>query len=123
MDITSIAAFRVNTLLPDTTSKSPVGESQQSFQDVLSSAAQDDGTKVKKAAQQFEGLMIGQMLKSVHEANNDGALGSDDDPSSSTAMEMDFENIAQTIAASGGLGLAKLAEKALAAKPKQSNQG
>ena len=118
MNISSIAALRLNRLVQNTTNKSPGMQSQFSFQDVLSTTAQDDGTKVKKAAQQFEGLILGQMLKSVHESSDEGVLGSGGDPSGSTAMEMAFEHIAQTIAANGGLGLAKFAEKGLAAKPK-----
>ena len=118
MDITGIASLRLNTAFQNTGNKSPGVQSQPSFQDVLSTTVQDDGTKVKKAAQQFEGLILGQMLKSVHESSDDGMLGSGGDPSGSTAMEMAFEHIAQTIAANGGLGLAKFAEKGLAAKPK-----
>ena len=118
MDITSIATLPVTTTLKSMTSKSPDAESQPSFHDILSTASHDDGTKVKKAAQQFEGLILGQMLKSVHESNDEGVLGSGDDPSGSTAMEMAYENIAQTMAANGGLGLAKFVEKGLAAIPK-----
>jgi Rod binding domain-containing protein len=118
MNIASIATLRLNAALENTTGKSPGAKSQPSFQDVLSTATHDDGTKVKKAAQQFEGLILGQMLKSVHESNDDGVLGGGDDPSASTAMEMAYENIAQTMAANGGIGLAKFVEKGFAAKPK-----
>ena len=117
MDIASIAALRINAPLENLTRKASGADSGPSFQDVLSTAAQDDGTKVRKAAQQFEGLILGQMLKSVHESSDDGVLGNADDPSGSTAMEMAYENIAQTMAANGGLGLAKFVEKGLAAKP------
>jgi len=117
MEISSIAALRSNTPLQNTAIQPPLAGSQPSFQDVLSTASNDDATKVKKAAQQFEGLIIGQMLKSMHESSDDNVSGGGD-PSGSTAMEMAYENIAQTIAANGGLGLAKFAEKGLAAKPK-----
>ena len=117
MDVASIAALRSFSPLQSATRKTA---DQPSFQDVLATAAKDDPAKVKKAAQQFEGLILGQMLKSVHEASDDGVLGNADDPSGSTAMEMAFENIAQTMAANGGLGLAKFVEKGLAAKPASS---
>ena len=60
---------------------------------------------VAEAAKQFEALLIGQMLKASHGDDEDGWLGSGDDPGSATAMELAEGQFAQALAQSGGLGL------------------
>ena len=72
----------------------------------------DDPAKVKDAAKQFEALLIGQMMKSMHDSEG-GWLGTGDDDSSSSAMEYGQEIFAQSMAKSGGLGLANLITKGL----------
>ena len=59
-----------------------------------------------EAAQQFEALMIGQMLK---EARGDasGWLGSGEDTGDSTLGAVAEEQFAQALAKSGGLGLSQ----------------
>ena len=72
----------------------------------------DDPAKVKDAAKQFEALLIGQMMKSMHDSEG-GWLGTGNDESSSAAMEYGQEMFAQSMAQNGGLGLAKLVAKGL----------
>ena len=72
----------------------------------------DDPAKVKDAAKQFEALLIGQMMKSMHDSEG-GWLGTDSDDSSSTAMEYGQEMFAQAMAKNGGFGLADLVAKGL----------
>jgi len=72
----------------------------------------DDPAKIKSAATQFEALMIGQMLKSMHDSEG-GWLGTGDDESASSAMEYGQEIFAQALAANGGLGLATLVARGL----------
>jgi peptidoglycan hydrolase FlgJ len=72
----------------------------------------DDPAKVKESAKQFEALLIGQMLKSMRDSEG-GWLGTGEDDSSSSAMEYAQETFAQSLAASGGLGLASLVVKGL----------
>jgi len=67
----------------------------------------DDPAKVKDAAKQFEALLIGQMMKSMNDSEG-GWLGTGDDDSASSAMEYGQEIFAQSMAQSGGLGLANL---------------
>ena len=67
----------------------------------------DDPAKVRDAAKQFEALLIGQMMKSMHDSEG-GWLGTGDDESGSAAMEYGQEIFAQAMAAGGGLGLANL---------------
>ncbi len=66
-----------------------------------------DQKKVGEAAQQFEALLIGQMLKGMRNAEG-GWLGTGEDEASSSAMEYGEEVFAQSLSANGGLGLAKL---------------
>lgn len=72
----------------------------------------DDPAKVKESAKQFEALLIGQMLKSMRDSEG-GWLGTGEDDASSSAMEYAQENFAQSLANSGGLGLANLVVKGL----------
>jgi Rod binding domain-containing protein len=70
-------------------------------------------SKLKESATQFEALMIGQMLKSVHESGG-GWLGGGEDEASSAAVAMAEEHLAQTLASQGGLGLTSLVMQGLA---------
>jgi peptidoglycan hydrolase FlgJ len=72
----------------------------------------DDPAKVKDAAKQFEALLIGQMMKSMHDSEG-GWLGTGDDEASASAMEYAQEMFAQSLAANGGLGMAKLVMRGL----------
>jgi Rod binding domain-containing protein len=67
----------------------------------------DDPAKVQDAARQFEALLIGQMLKGMRQSEG-GWMGTGDDQSMSSAMEYAQEMFAQSLSASGGLGLAKV---------------
>ena len=72
----------------------------------------DDPARIVSAAKQFEALLIGQMMKSMHDSDG-GWLGTGDDQSASSAMEYGEEIFAQSMAQSGGLGLANLIAKGL----------
>ena len=65
--------------------------------------------KIEDAAQQFESLLIAQMLRSGREAASSG-LGDDDDADSESSAMLDLANqqFAQTLAKQGGLGLTRL---------------
>ncbi|HLJ17796.1 MAG TPA: hypothetical protein VKV15_25085 [Bryobacteraceae bacterium] len=81
-----------------------------------SGGKQDTPEKIKQAASQFEALMIGQMLQSVREGGSGDFMGTDDDESGSSLLEMAEQQFAQAMAAHGGLGLAKMVSDGLAAK-------
>jgi Rod binding domain-containing protein len=68
---------------------------------------------VKEAAAQFEALLISQLLKSAH-ADGESWLGTGDDQAGASMTELAEEHLAQSLAASGGLGLAKLVVRGLA---------
>ena len=76
----------------------------------------DSPEKIKSAAQQFEALLIAQMMKSMRDSEG-GWLGTGGDESASSAMEYGQEIFAQAMATSGGLGLAKLVSQGLAKPP------
>jgi len=75
--------------------------------DLTAARPKDDPAKIDAAAQQFEALLIGQMLKSMHDSEG-GWLGTGDDESASSAMEYGQEIFAQALANNGGLGLAAM---------------
>ncbi|MGO9893698.1 MAG: hypothetical protein ACLPX8_05725 [Bryobacteraceae bacterium] len=79
----------------------------------------DDPARIVSAAKQFEALLIGQMMKSMHDSEG-GWLGTGDDESASSAMEYGQEIFAQSMAQSGGLGLANLIAKGLQDASKSS---
>ena len=76
----------------------------------------DDPARIVSAAKQFEALLIGQMMKSMHDADG-GWLGTGDDESASSAMEYGQEIFAQSMAQNGGLGLADVVAKGLQKPP------
>lgn len=68
--------------------------------------------KTSAAIQDFEGMLLAQMLQSIRES----ALGGwqeQSDQSGATALEMAEGHLAQMLAANGGLGLAKVLERSL----------
>ena len=71
-------------------------------------------SKIHEAAQQFESLMINEMLKSVKESSSSGWLGSDGDSAGESTMEMAQAQFANALAKNGGLGLTRMIEKSIA---------
>lgn len=77
-------------------------------------AVRDSPEKIRDAASQFESLLIGQVLKSMHEDGDQGWLGGDgDDQTASTAMSLADQYLAQAISKNGGLGLARMISQQL----------
>ena len=74
-----------------------------------------DAARVHQAAQQFEGLLIAQMLRSAH-AGDSGWLGTGQDQAGECAMGLAEQQVADMMAAAGGLGLASLLVQGLAPK-------
>jgi Rod binding domain-containing protein len=72
-------------------------------------ASKDTVDKIRKAATEFEALLIGQMLKSARESGG-GMTGDADeqDETNSTMLELGEQQLAQALSSSGGLGLAKM---------------
>ncbi|HTA46881.1 MAG TPA: hypothetical protein VK789_30765 [Bryobacteraceae bacterium] len=76
----------------------------------------NDPSKIHGAAQQFESLLIAQLLKSSREADGSGWMGTDGDDAGQVGVEMGEQQFATMLASSGGLGLARLVESGLKAE-------
>ena len=76
----------------------------------------DSPAKIHDAAQQFEGLLLAQMLGSIHQGG--GWLGSSDD-SSSAATGFAEQQLAGMIAQEGGLGLSSMISAGLTRESKR----
>ncbi len=74
----------------------------------LPPAQKDTPERIKSAASQFEGLLIGEMLKTAREASDGGWMGSGDDAGSDSAMGLAEQYFAQAMSAGGGLGIARM---------------
>ena len=75
-------------------------------------------SKLHDAAQQFESLVISEMLRAERESSSDasgsgGFMGTGDDSGSESAMDLAEGQLSHALAAGGGLGLAKMIERTL----------
>ncbi len=75
---------------------------------VASGSAGNDPARVREAACQFESLLLGQMMKSAHQADQLWSGEENDDQSGETATELAKEQFAQALARQGGLSLARM---------------
>ena len=75
--------------------------------------------KIKAAAQQFESLMIAELLKTSREASSDsGWLGTgDEDQAGQNALDMAEQQVANVMAKAGGLGMQTFITNSLSRKP------
>ena len=80
---------------------------------VTSTASAAKPSRAAAAAGQFEALLIGQMLKSERESNEDGWMGGGGDSAAESAYGMAENQFAQAIASRGVFGLAKTIQHAL----------
>jgi Rod binding domain-containing protein len=76
------------------------------------------------AAQQFEALMMQQMLQAGHDPDKSwfGTGDDDDDQANNQAMEIAQQQFASALAVQGGLGLAKMVVSHFAENPAQANE-
>jgi Rod binding domain-containing protein len=81
--------------------------------------SKDSPEKIRHAATEFESLMIGQIMKGMHEEDGEGWLGTGEDQTASSAMGMADEYFAKAMASKGGLGLANMISKNLAANERK----
>jgi Rod binding domain-containing protein len=73
-----------------------------------------EAARGRAAAEQFEGLLIAQMLRTVRESSS-GWLGGEDQ-AGECATGLAEEQLAQSLAKAGGLGLSALIAKGLSVK-------
>jgi Rod binding domain-containing protein len=77
--------------------------------------ASQDPRKIRDAAQQFEALLLAQILESAHTSGS-GWFGSGGDSSSDCATSFAQQQLANMMAEHGGLGLADVISTGLEAK-------
>jgi flagellar protein FlgJ len=70
-------------------------------------------SKIHEAAQQFEALMIGEMLKSARESGSWGLTEDNSDPGQDTFSGLAESQFANALAKSGGLGLSHMVEQSV----------
>jgi Rod binding domain-containing protein len=66
-----------------------------------------DAGKLRQAAEEFEALLLAQILQTVREAGSGGWLGSSESQQMSSTMELAETQLARAMAQSGGLGITK----------------
>ena len=71
-----------------------------------------DPSKIHDAAQQFEALLLGQMLRTERQSGS-GWLGSGEDASAECVTDYAEQQFAAVLAQNGGLGIASLVAKGL----------
>lgn len=64
--------------------------------------------EIEDAARQFEALLVGQLIRSARTAGSEGWLGTGEDQTASSVLELAEEQFAQALTSQGGLGLAGL---------------
>ena len=85
-------------------------------------AAKDNPAKVHDAAQQFESLLIGELLKSSRSGGGSGWLGTgEEDDAGQTAVDMAEQQFARMLASQGGLGMSKLIESGIRQRTEQND--
>ena len=77
----------------------------------VNGASKDE--RLHKAAQQFESLLISEMLKTAHASGDDGWLGSGDSAGSDSATQMAESQLAEALSSGKGLGLASVIERSM----------
>ena len=82
--------------------------------------AGDTPERIRDAARQFEALLLAQILRTARESTG-GWLGSGGDPSGDCATGYAEEQLAQAVAAGGGLGLAGLIARGLSADAREDS--
>lgn len=77
-------------------------------------------SNTQKAAQEFEALLLSQILRGMKSSMGEGLLGSSDAESGSQMIELGQEMIAHSLSQSGGIGLAALVQQGLTRSPSAS---
>jgi flagellar protein FlgJ len=96
--------FALSSVLPGSAAALPAAHSKS-----------QDPAKVRDAAQQFEALLVGQILRSAREGGSNW-LSDGDDQSAEVATDYAEQQFATVMAQKGGLGLADMIAKGLEQK-------
>jgi Rod binding domain-containing protein len=70
-------------------------------------SADKDAGRLRQAAEEFEALLLAQILQTVRESGSGGWLGSSESQQMSSTMELAETQLARAMAQSGGLGITR----------------
>ena len=93
-----------------TPAASPLEHAEDSFHRLFANASSDD-KKLADTAKQFEAVMAGQVLKAARASSQGGWLGlndGQDDQTGEMTVELAEQGLAQGLASTGALGIAKM---------------
>ena len=68
----------------------------------------NDLPELKKAAADFEALLIGQLVASARKGGGEGWLGAGEDQAGGLMVELAEQELGRALAGNGGMGIAKL---------------
>jgi Rod binding domain-containing protein len=95
----------------------------QIVQQSSSAVSDKQDAKIDKSAQDFESMLLGTWLQQAEQsfATVPGANDDEDGAQRDQMMSMGVQSLAQTMAASGGIGIAKMIAKSLHATAEKAN--
>lgn len=79
-------------------------------------AGPTDPARLKETVEQFEALLLAQMLRAMHASGAAGWLGGEEDAAAESALGLAEEHFSRALAARGGLGLAGMVMRGLEAE-------
>jgi len=96
----------------------------QILEQASSAAGNKESSKIDKSAQDFESMLLGTWLQQAEQsfATVPGADGDEDSGQRDQMMSLGVQSLAQTLAASGGIGIAKMIANSLHATADKANQ-
>jgi len=95
----------------------------QALQRSSSAVNTNQDAKIDKSAQDFEAMLLGTWLQQAEQsfATVPGADGDEDGAQREQMMSLGVQSLAQSMAASGGIGIAKMIAKSLHATAEKAN--
>ncbi|MGA2849189.1 MAG: hypothetical protein ABSE46_09345 [Terracidiphilus sp.] len=84
------------------------------LQQMKSPASANDDKKIEKGAKEFEAILVGSWLQQAEQSFATLPGGEDDqDPGRDSMMSLGVQTLSTSMAASGGIGIAKMISKAM----------
>jgi Rod binding domain-containing protein len=84
------------------------------LQQMKSPASANDDAKIQKGAKEFEAILVGSWLQQAEQSFATLPGGEDDqDPGRDSMMSLGVQTLSTSMAASGGIGIAKMIAKAM----------
>jgi Rod binding domain-containing protein len=92
------------------------------IQQMNSSKGANDDAKIEKGSKDFESILVGSWLQQAEQSFATLPGGDDDqDPGHDQMMSLGVQTLAKSLAASGGIGIAKMVAKAMHASADKAN--